>query len=65
MVWKKGGVMLNCKQASELLSQVLDRDMTLREKILLRLHLLICHGCSNFSKQIQVMRKACRSYLEK
>ncbi|NOU01490.1 MAG: zf-HC2 domain-containing protein [Gallionella sp.] len=57
--------MLNCKQASELLSQALDRDITLREKILLKLHLLICHGCSNFSKQMTVMRKACRSYLEK
>lgn len=65
MVWQKGAVMLNCKQASELLSQALDRDMTLREKISLRLHLLICHGCSNFSKQMQVMREACRSYLEK
>jgi hypothetical protein len=53
--------MLNCKQASELLSQ----DITLREKILLKLHLLICHGCSNFSKQMTLMREACRSYLEK
>lgn len=57
--------MLNCKQASELLSQALDRKMTLRESISLRLHLLICHGCSNFSKQMTVMREACRSYLEK
>jgi predicted anti-sigma-YlaC factor YlaD len=57
--------MLNCKQASELLSQALDRDITLREKILLKLHLLICHGCSNFSKQMTLMREACRSYLEK
>ena len=57
--------MLNCKQASELLSQALDRNISLREKILLKLHLLICHGCSNFSKQMTVMREACRSYLEK
>jgi predicted anti-sigma-YlaC factor YlaD len=57
--------MLNCKQASELLSQALDRDITLREKILLKLHLLICHGCSNFSKQMTVMREACRNYLKK
>ncbi len=57
--------MLNCKQASELLSQALDRKISLREKVLLKLHLLICHGCSNFSKQVTVMREACRSYLEK
>ena len=57
--------MLNCKQASELLSQSLDREMTLREKILLRLHLLLCHGCNNFAEQMQVVRKVCRNYLEK
>jgi|CXWL01.1.fsa_nt_gi predicted anti-sigma-YlaC factor YlaD len=57
--------MLNCKQASELLSQALDKNLSLREKISLRLHLLICHGCRNFSKQMTVMREACRSYLEK
>ncbi|MEQ1589471.1 MAG: zf-HC2 domain-containing protein [Gallionella sp.] len=57
--------MLNCKQASELLSQALDRNISLREKVLLRLHLLICHGCSNFSKQMRVMRQVCRGYLEK
>ncbi len=57
--------MLNCKQASELRSQALDRKISLREKVLLKLHLLICHGCSNFSKQVTVMREACRSYLEK
>ncbi len=57
--------MLNCKQASELLSQALDKNLSLREKISLRLHLLICHGCSNFSKHMQVLRQACRGYLEK
>ena len=57
--------MLNCKQASELLSQALDKNLSLREKISLRLHLLICRGCSNFSKQMQVLRSACCGYLEK
>ena len=57
--------MLNCKQASELLSQAQDRDISLRERLSLRLHLLFCQGCRNFSSQLQVMRAACRRYLDR
>ena len=57
--------MLNCKQASELMSQAQDRDISLRERLSLRLHLLVCHGCRNFSSQLQLMRAACRRYLDR
>lgn len=57
--------MLNCKQASELMSQSQDRDISLRERLSLRLHLLFCHGCRNFSSQLQLMRAACRRYLDR
>lgn len=52
--------MLNCKQSSELLSQALDRPITVREKLAIRLHLLICDGCRNFDKQLTFMRKVAR-----
>ncbi len=52
--------MLNCKEASVLLSQAQDRLLGLRERILMKLHLLICHGCSNFSRQLDLMRAAIR-----
>ena len=42
--------MLTCKDASELLSQAQDRTLGLRERLALRLHLLICDGCTNFSQ---------------
>lgn len=58
-------MMLNCKQASELMSQGQDRDLSLQERVSLRLHLLVCHGCRNFSAQLQVMRAACRRYLDR
>ncbi len=57
--------MWRCKKASEFVSQSMERDMTLRERLFLRYHLLICRRCENFSKQLQVIRTACRSYLEK
>lgn len=50
--------MLNCKQASELLSQAQDRALGLRQRILLKLHLLACTGCSRLSRQLQLMRRA-------
>ncbi len=52
--------MLDCKHNTELLSQALDRPVTLREKIAMRLHLMMCRGCRNFEKQLAFMRKAAR-----
>ena len=52
--------MLNCKQNSELLSQALDRPLTFREKLAMRLHLMMCRGCRNFEKQLAFIRKASR-----
>lgn len=57
--------MLNCKQASKLMSQAQDRDISLRERLSLRFHLLFCLGCRNFSRQLEVMRAACRRYLDR
>ncbi len=52
--------MLNCKQNSELLSQSLDRPVTLREKVAMRMHLMMCRGCRNFEKQLNFIHKAAR-----
>jgi hypothetical protein len=52
--------MLTCKEASVLMSQAQDRALGLRERTLLRLHLLICAGCSNFNRQLALMRAALR-----
>ena len=50
--------MLNCKQASHLVSQSLDRRLSFAERFGLRLHLLICAGCRQFSQQLAFMRDA-------
>ncbi len=52
--------MMNCKHATQLLSQGQDRKLGLMERIGLRLHLLMCSGCTNFNKQIEFIRVACR-----
>jgi hypothetical protein len=57
--------MLNCKQNTELLSQALDRPITFREKLAIRLHLMMCRGCRNFEKQLVFIRKASRKMADK
>lgn len=50
--------MLTCKQASQVISQSLDRPLTARERFALSLHLLICKYCRQFSQHLQTIRVA-------
>jgi hypothetical protein len=56
--------MLSCKQASQLISQSLDRSLTLHERIALKLHLIICKYCKRFSQQVQTLRNAMRTMVD-
>lgn len=51
---------MNCKQATQLMSQAQDRPLTRRERLALKLHLMICKGCSNYNRQLSFIRKAIR-----
>lgn len=55
-------VMLNCKQASELMSQELDRSLDFRERLGLRFHVTMCAGCRNFRKQMAFLHEVCAHY---
>lgn len=48
--------MLNCKQTSQLVSQSLDRRLTLQERFAVKVHLWICKYCRRFSRQLMAMR---------
>ena len=49
---------LSCKEASRLLSQSMDREMTVGELARLRLHLTLCDACRNFERQMKQLRAA-------
>ena len=49
---------LSCKEASRLLSQSMDRELTLGEHARLRLHLTLCDACRNFNRQLKQLRQA-------
>jgi len=53
---------LNCREASRLLSQSLDRELTAEERKLLEHHLSLCTACRNFRIQVGFLRGAARRY---
>lgn len=50
--------MVTCKEIHRLVSEGLDRELSLVERARMRLHLLICVACTNFSSQMQLIRQA-------
>lgn len=50
--------MLNCKQASKLVSLSLDRPLSWSERWQLKLHLFICNSCRRFAKQLKLLAAA-------
>ncbi len=54
--------MMNCKQATRLISESQDRALSLPEKLALRVHVMMCAGCKNFSLQIPFLSKAMKAY---
>lgn len=57
--------MISCEEAAKLISQSLDRPLPVRQRIGLRLHLLMCRVCPRFLRQMRVLRKTARRYPEK
>jgi hypothetical protein len=49
---------IDCKQASRLMSQGLDRDLGLGQRASLRFHLFLCTACSRVKRQFDFMHRA-------
>lgn len=49
---------LTCREASRLISDSLDRELTRRERWALRIHTLICTACQRFAQQTRMIRDA-------
>jgi len=59
----EGKSMLSCIRCTELLTQSLEHSLTLRERLVLRIHLMMCRGCRNHAQHLRMLRKASRSYV--
>lgn len=56
--------MLNCKATTRLVSEAQERQLSLREKMGLKVHLMMCSGCRNFSQQIPFLRQTMRAFAQ-
>jgi hypothetical protein len=52
--------MMSCKKSTELMSQQLDRKLSTMETVALRFHLTLCRGCTNFKRNMDFLRTACK-----
>jgi len=55
--------MLSCKEATHLMSESQERELSLVERMQLKLHLAMCKGCARFLAQMGFLRRACKGYL--
>ncbi len=49
-------MMMNCREATRLMSEAQDRKLTLVENAELKVHTLMCTGCRHFGKQMGSLR---------
>ena len=49
-----------CKQTVQLISESMERSLTLREQVLLKLHLWVCMWCQWYLEHLHLMRDALR-----
>lgn len=56
--------MLNCHDATRLMSEAQDRPLSLMERMSLKFHLMMCSGCHNFKVHMGVLRTMTRGYVK-
>ena len=57
-------LMYSCEEASRLSSRAMEEPLTPTERVLLRMHLMMCKRCSSFAQQIEFLRRASRKLPE-
>jgi len=56
--------MLSCEKVTQLCSQELERPLAMRERAVMGAHLMMCSGCTNFRKQMKLLRRITGAYAE-
>ena len=56
------GHLVSCKNASHLISEMQDRELSTIERWKLKWHLAVCTMCMAFEKQMRILREAMRRY---
>lgn len=54
--------MMNCHEATRLMSESQERPLSMTERMSLKLHLMMCTGCANFKDQMGTLRVMMRNF---
>ncbi len=57
--------MLRCREISKLVSESMDRELPLRRRLEVRMHLMMCRMCAGFARQVRLLRRAARENPER
>ena len=56
--------LISCKDASRLISQMQDDDLSFGQRLRVRLHLLFCDACTRFERQLRFLHRLMQRYKE-
>ena len=54
--------MLRCREIAKLVSESMERDLPLRRRLAVRIHLMMCRLCAGFARQIRLLRRAAHEH---
>lgn len=54
--------MMNCQQATRLMSDAQERRLSRMQRLSLKMHVSMCSGCRNFSRQMGSLRAISQAY---
>ena len=57
--------MLHCREVSKLVSESMERELPLRQRLQVWMHLAMCRMCAGFFRQVRLLRRAVREHSER
>ncbi len=55
----------SCKRVAELVAQSQDEKLSLRDRIGIKLHIMICKGCQQYAKQLNLLNQATQTLIKR
>ena len=58
-------MMLNCHDATRLMSERQERELSGRERVSLRFHIVMCTACRRFEKHMGTIRHVAKEFIKR
>lgn len=55
-------VMPSCRDISQLISEAMDRNLPLRKRLTIRVHVSMCKFCRRYERQLHLLHEGARHY---